>query len=106
MSERVVELPSSSGRTAPEFERTPPQDRRHVARVPPALAQEHILARVEAEQRERAEAAAIILAEHDGIVALRLLEAITGGPLDYQADGPDETRLRQVAHLRARLEGR
>ncbi len=37
-------------------------------------------------------------------VALRLLEAITGEQLDYQADGPDETRLRQVAHLRARLE--
>ena len=37
-------------------------------------------------------------------VALRLLEAITGESLDYQADGPDETRLRQVAHLRARLE--
>ncbi len=39
-------------------------------------------------------------------LALRVLEAVTGETLDYQADAADEVRLRQVAHLRARFEGR
>lgn len=39
-------------------------------------------------------------------LALRLLESITGKPLVFQADAPDEVRLRQIAHLRAKLEKR
>ena len=39
-------------------------------------------------------------------LAFRLLQTITGEPLDYQADAPDDLRLRQVAFLRLRLDGR
>ena len=39
-------------------------------------------------------------------MAHRLLESVTGQELEFQADAADETRLRQVAHLRARLERR
>ena len=39
-------------------------------------------------------------------MAFRLLESITGENLTFQSDAPDEVRLRQVAHLRARLERR
>jgi lipopolysaccharide export system ATP-binding protein len=39
-------------------------------------------------------------------LAFRLLQTITGEPLDYQADAPDDVRLRQVAFLRLRLDGR
>ena len=39
-------------------------------------------------------------------MAHRLLESVTGQELEFQADAGDETRLRQVAHLRARLERR
>ncbi len=37
-------------------------------------------------------------------MALRVLEAITGENLSFQSDGPDDLRLKQVAHLRARFE--
>ena len=37
-------------------------------------------------------------------MALRVLEAITGENLSFQSDGPDDLRLRQVAHLRARFD--
>ena len=37
-------------------------------------------------------------------MALRVLEAITGESLTFQSDGPDDLRLRQVAHLRARFD--
>ena len=37
-------------------------------------------------------------------MALRVLEAITGENLDFQSDAPDDLRLKQVAHLRARFE--
>ncbi len=36
-------------------------------------------------------------------MSFRLLEAITGEPLTFQADAPDDVRLRQVAHIRAKL---
>jgi lipopolysaccharide export system ATP-binding protein len=39
-------------------------------------------------------------------LAYRLLQTITGETLDYHADAADEVRLRQVAFLRLRLEGR
>lgn len=39
-------------------------------------------------------------------LAYRLLQTITGEPLDYQADAADDVRLRQVAFLRLRLDGR
>jgi lipopolysaccharide export system ATP-binding protein len=39
-------------------------------------------------------------------MAHRLLEAITGDRLTYQADAADDVRLRQAAHLRAKLEPR
>lgn len=39
-------------------------------------------------------------------VALRILEAVTSKQLKFQADAPDEIRLRQIAHLRAMLEKR
>ncbi len=39
-------------------------------------------------------------------LAYRLLQTITGETLDYQADAADEVRLRQVAFLRLRLDGR
>lgn len=39
-------------------------------------------------------------------LAFRLLEQITGQTLDFQADAPDEIRLRQIAYLRAKLEPR
>ena len=37
-------------------------------------------------------------------MALRVLEAIIGENLSFQSDGPDDLRLKQVAHLRARFE--
>ena len=41
------------------------------------------------------------------MIALRTANHfITGEPVDFQADAADEVRLRQVAHLRARLERR
>jgi hypothetical protein len=39
-------------------------------------------------------------------LAFRLLEQITGESLAYESDAPDDVRLRQVAHLRAKLERR
>jgi lipopolysaccharide export system ATP-binding protein len=36
--------------------------------------------------------------------AFRLLEAVTGESLTFQSDAPDDVRLRQVAHLRARFD--
>jgi lipopolysaccharide export system ATP-binding protein len=39
-------------------------------------------------------------------LAFRLLEQVTGRALEFQADAPDDIRLRQIAHLRARLEPR
>ncbi len=39
-------------------------------------------------------------------MSFRLLEAITGEPLTFQADAADDVRLRQVAHIRAKLERR
>ncbi|HEY2786328.1 MAG TPA: LPS export ABC transporter ATP-binding protein [Fimbriiglobus sp.] len=39
-------------------------------------------------------------------LAYRLLQTITGETLDYQADAADDVRLRQVAFLRLRLDGR
>jgi lipopolysaccharide export system ATP-binding protein len=39
-------------------------------------------------------------------LAFRLLEQITGESLTYSSDAPDDVRLKQVAHLRARLERR
>ncbi len=39
-------------------------------------------------------------------LAHRLLESVTGEELTFQADAPDDVRLRQIAHLRARLEPR
>lgn len=39
-------------------------------------------------------------------VAHRLLESVTGQDLTFQADAADEVRLRQIAHLRAKLEKR
>ncbi|MGL6076690.1 MAG: LPS export ABC transporter ATP-binding protein [Fimbriiglobus sp.] len=39
-------------------------------------------------------------------LSFRLLESITGLTLDYQSDAPDDTRLKQVAYLRAKLERR
>jgi lipopolysaccharide export system ATP-binding protein len=39
-------------------------------------------------------------------LAFRLLESITGEQLVFQSDAPEDVRLRQVAHLRARLERR
>jgi hypothetical protein len=39
-------------------------------------------------------------------LAHRLLESVTGEELTFQADAPDDVRLRQIAHLRVRLEGR
>jgi lipopolysaccharide export system ATP-binding protein len=39
-------------------------------------------------------------------LAFRLLEQVTGQALEFQADAPDDIRLRQIAHLRARLEPR
>ena len=39
-------------------------------------------------------------------VAFKLLESITGQSHDYQSDAPEDVRLRQVAHLRAKLEPR
>jgi lipopolysaccharide export system ATP-binding protein len=38
-------------------------------------------------------------------LAHRLLESVTGEELTFQADASDDVRLRQIAHLRARLEG-
>ena len=39
-------------------------------------------------------------------VAFKLLESITGQTHDYQSDAAEDVRLRQVAHLRAKLEKR
>jgi lipopolysaccharide export system ATP-binding protein len=39
-------------------------------------------------------------------LAHRLLESVTGEELTFQADAADDVRLRQIAHLRARLEPR
>jgi lipopolysaccharide export system ATP-binding protein len=39
-------------------------------------------------------------------LAFRLLSDITGETLNYQSDAPDDVRLKQVAHLRARFERR
>lgn len=39
-------------------------------------------------------------------LALRVLESVTGEQLLFTADAPDEVRLRQIAHLRAKLEPR
>ncbi len=39
-------------------------------------------------------------------LAAKLLESVTGQPLAFQADAPDDDRLRQVAHLRAKFRGR
>jgi lipopolysaccharide export system ATP-binding protein len=37
-------------------------------------------------------------------LAFKLLESVTGEQLAFQADAPEDVRLRQVAHLRARFE--
>jgi lipopolysaccharide export system ATP-binding protein len=39
-------------------------------------------------------------------LAFRLLEQVTGETLAYSSDAPDDVRLKQVAHLRAKLERR
>jgi lipopolysaccharide export system ATP-binding protein len=39
-------------------------------------------------------------------LALRVLESVTGEQLPFQADGPDDVRLRQIAQLRVKLEPR
>jgi lipopolysaccharide export system ATP-binding protein len=39
-------------------------------------------------------------------LSFRLLEQITGEPLRFDANAPDDVRLRQVAHLRAKLDRR
>ena len=39
-------------------------------------------------------------------MAFRLLEQVTGDALTFQADAPDDVRLRQIAYLRAKLEPR
>ena len=39
-------------------------------------------------------------------LAFRLLEQITGEPLAFSSDAPEDVRLRQVAFLRAKLERR
>jgi lipopolysaccharide export system ATP-binding protein len=39
-------------------------------------------------------------------LALRVLESVTGEQLPFQADGPDDVRLRQIAQLRVKLDPR
>ncbi len=39
-------------------------------------------------------------------LALRVLESVTGEPLTFSADAPDDVRLRQIAHLRVKLDAR
>jgi len=39
-------------------------------------------------------------------LALRVLESVTGEPLTFHADAPDDIRLRQIAHLRVKLDAR
>jgi len=39
-------------------------------------------------------------------LAHRLLESVSGQSLKFEADAADDVRLRQIAHLRAKLEKR
>jgi lipopolysaccharide export system ATP-binding protein len=39
-------------------------------------------------------------------LALRVLESVTGEQLTFSADAPDDVRLRQIAHLRVKLDAR
>ena len=39
-------------------------------------------------------------------LALRVLESVTGEQLSFSADAPDDVRLRQIAHLRVKLDAR
>jgi lipopolysaccharide export system ATP-binding protein len=39
-------------------------------------------------------------------LALRVLESVTGEQLSFNADAPDDERLRQIAHLRVKLDAR
>jgi hypothetical protein len=39
-------------------------------------------------------------------LAHRVLESVTGEQLAFNADAPDEVRLKQIAHLRVKLENR